>query len=71
MHGDVCAGVTIRAARYALGPDLQKLMREDMVKNFDANSGCHAWGLRKRCTSIDLRRVLSLDTYWTRAGARL
>jgi uncharacterized protein YijF (DUF1287 family) len=54
-----------------LGPDLQKLMREDMVKNFDANSGCHAWGLRKRCTSIDLRRVLSLDTYWTRAGARL
>jgi uncharacterized protein YijF (DUF1287 family) len=32
----VCADVIIRAARDALGLDLQKLVHEDMVKHFDA-----------------------------------
>ena len=31
----VCADVIIRAARDALGLDLQKLVHEDMVKDFD------------------------------------
>ena len=32
----VCADVVIRAARDALGLDLQKLVHEDMVKDFEA-----------------------------------
>ena len=67
----VCADVVIRAARDGLGLDLQKLVHEDMVKNFDAYPARKAWGSRKPDASIDHRRVLNLETYWTRAGARL
>jgi uncharacterized protein len=67
----VCADVVIRAARDGLGLDLQKLVHEDMVKDFEAYPARKAWGSRKPDTNIDHRRVLNLEAYWTRAGARL
>lgn len=67
----VCADVVIRAARDGLGLDLQKLVHEDMMHNFDAYPARKAWGSRVPDTNIDHRRVLNLETYWTRAGARL
>jgi uncharacterized protein YijF (DUF1287 family) len=67
----VCADVVIRAVRDGLGLDLQKLVHEDMVKGFDAYPARRAWGSKRPDTNIDHRRVLNLETYWTRAGARL
>jgi hypothetical protein len=67
----VCADVVIRAARDALGLDLQKLVHEDMVKHFDEYPARKAWGSKRPDTNIDHRRVLNLETYWTRVGARL
>jgi uncharacterized protein YijF (DUF1287 family) len=67
----VCADVVIRAARDGLGLDLQKLVHEDMVKNFDAYPARKVWGSREPDANIDHRRVLNLEAYWTRAGARL
>lgn len=67
----VCADVVIRAARDGLGLDLQKLVHEDMVKDFDAYPARKAWGSRKPDANIDHRRVLNLEAYWTRVGARL
>jgi hypothetical protein len=67
----VCADVVIRAARDGLGLDLQKLVHEDMLRNFDAYPARTAWGSRKPDASIDHRRVPNLETFWTRAGARL
>lgn len=67
----VCADVVIRAARDGLGLDLQKLVHEDMVKNFDAYPARKAWGSRGADASIDHRRVLNLEAYWTRVGALL
>ncbi len=67
----VCADVVIRAARDGLGLDLQKLVHEDMVKHFDAYPARRAWGSRHPDANIDHRRVLNLEAYWTRVGARL
>jgi uncharacterized protein YijF (DUF1287 family) len=67
----VCADVVIRAARDGLGLDLQKLVHEDMVKHFDAYPARKAWGSKGPDANIDHRRVLNLEAYWTRAGARL
>ena len=67
----VCADVVIRAARDGLGMDLQKLVHEDMEKNFDAYPARKEWGSEMPDANIDHRRVLNLETYWTRAGARL
>ena len=67
----VCADVVIRAARDGLELDLQKLVHEDMVKDFDAYPARQAWGSKRTDANIDHRRVLNLETYWTRAGARL
>jgi uncharacterized protein YijF (DUF1287 family) len=67
----VCADVVIRAARDGLGLDLQKLVHEDMVKDFDAYPARKAWGSRKPDENIDHRRVLNLEAYWTRARARV
>jgi uncharacterized protein YijF (DUF1287 family) len=67
----VCADVVIRAARDGLGLDLQRLVHDDMVKDFDAYPARKAWGSRKPDENIDHRRVLNLETFWTRAGARL
>ena len=67
----VCADVVIRAARDGLGLDLQKLVHEDMVKDFRAYHQMSKWGMTRPDANIDHRRVLNLETYWTRAGARL
>jgi uncharacterized protein YijF (DUF1287 family) len=67
----VCADVVIRAARDGLGLDLQKLVHEDMVKDFDAYPARKVWGSRKADENIDHRRVLNLEAYWMRSGARL
>lgn len=67
----VCADVVIRAARDGLGLDLQKLVHEDMVKHFDDYPARRAWGERVPDASIDHRRVLNLEAYFTRMGARL
>lgn len=67
----VCADVVIRAARDGLALDLQKLVHEDMVKDFAAYPARKAWGSKRPDANIDHRRVLNLETYWTRVGARL
>jgi uncharacterized protein len=67
----VCADVIIRAARDGLGLDLQKLVHEDMLRAFDAYPARRVWGSREPDTNIDHRRVLNLETYFTRSGARL
>ena len=67
----VCADVVIRAARDGLGLDLQKLLHEDMATHFNAYPARRVWGSREPDTNIDHRRVLNLETYWTRAGSRL
>jgi uncharacterized protein len=66
----VCADVIIRAARDAFGLDLQKLVHEDMLRAFDAYPSRRTWGNREPDANIDHRRVLNLETYWQRAGAR-
>jgi hypothetical protein len=67
----VCADVVIRAGRDGLGLDLQELVHEDMVKHFDAYPARKAWGSKHPDANIDHRRVLNLEAYWTRTGARL
>jgi len=67
----VCADVVIRAARDALGLDLQKLVHEDMVKHFDAYPARKAWNQTRPDANIDHRRVLNLQTYFQRAGAQV
>ena len=67
----VCADVVVRAGRDALGLDLQKLVHEDMLGHFDAYPARKAWGERGPDASIDHRRVLNLEAYFTRAGCRV
>ena len=67
----VCADVVIRAARDALGLDLQKLVHQDMMKHFDAYPARKAWRQARPDANIDHRRVLNLQTYFQRAGAQL
>jgi uncharacterized protein YijF (DUF1287 family) len=63
--------VVIRAARDGLGIDLQKLVHEDMMKHFDEYPARKAWGSKRPDANIDHRRVLNLEAYFTRGGARL
>jgi uncharacterized protein YijF (DUF1287 family) len=64
----VCADVVVRAFRNA-GVDLQVRVHEDMKRAFDAYP--KAWGLKRPDRNIDHRRVLNLETFFTRARARL
>jgi len=66
----VCADVIVRAGRDALGLDLQKLVHDDLAAHFDAYPSHRVWGERGPDPSIDHRRVLNLQTYFTRAGCR-
>ena len=61
----------IRAARDALRLDLQKLVHEDMVTHFNEYPARRTWGSKRPDTNIDHRRVLNLEAYFVRAGARL
>lgn len=66
----VCADVVIRAARDAWDVDLQRLVHEDMRADFSAYPSHRTWGLNHPDANIDHRRVLNLETYWRRCGAR-
>lgn len=61
----VCADVIVRAGRDGLALDLQRLVHEDMVREFAAYP--HTWGLARPDSNIDHRRVLNLETYFRRA----
>jgi uncharacterized protein YijF (DUF1287 family) len=65
----VCADVVIRAARDALGLDLQKLVHDDMISHFDAYPARRVWRSQHPDPNIDHRRVLNLETYFSRCGA--
>jgi hypothetical protein len=65
----VCSDVVVRAARDAWGVDLQRLVHQDMQRAFAVYP--RRWGLAAPDSNIDHRRVPNLETYWTRAGARL
>lgn len=63
LERGVCTDVVIRAFR-DVGIDLQKLVHEDMRKNFLAYP--KQWGLKKTDTNIDHRRVPNLMTFFKR-----
>ena len=58
----VCTDVIIRAFR-SLGIDLQKLVHEDMQKNWSQYP--KLWGLKKTDKNIDHRRVPNLAKFFT------
>ena len=64
----VCTDVVIRAYR-TLGFDLQKLVHDDMKKNFFLYP--KRWGLKTTDTNIDHRRVPNLQVFFTRHGKKL
>lgn len=65
----VCADVIVRAGRDALGLDLQKLVHEDMLRDFGAYP--RTWKMPHPDANIDHRRVLNLEVFWRRAGAQI
>lgn len=64
----VCTDVIVRAYR-ELGIDLQKLVHEDMSRNFGAYP--KLWGLKQPDKNIDHRRVANLMTFFDRQQATL
>jgi uncharacterized protein YijF (DUF1287 family) len=64
----VCADVVVRAYR-GIGIDLQRLVHEDMQRQFSAYS--NLWGLTRPDANIDHRRVPNLRTFFRRHGATL
>ena len=64
----VCTDVVIRALR-GVGHDLQKLVHEDMKKNFSKYP--KIWGLKRTDRNIDHRRVPNLRRYFERRGISL
>ena len=64
----VCADVVVRAYR-AIGVDLQRLVHEDMARNFSLYP--KLWGLHRPDTNIDHRRVPNLRTFFKRQGESL
>lgn len=64
----VCTDEVIRSYR-TLGFDLQKLVHEDMKRNFSAYP--KNWGLSKPDPNIDHRRVPNLKTFFKRKGSSL
>ncbi len=65
----VCTDVVIRALRVGLSEDLQKLVNDDMRKNFAAYP--KNWGLTKPDRNIDHRRVPNLRAFFKRKGLEL
>lgn len=64
----VCTDVLIRAYR-AIGADLQRLVHEDMRRNWGAYP--RLWGLRGPDRHIDHRRVPNLAVFFARHGRSL
>jgi uncharacterized protein len=65
----VCCDVIIRALRQGQEKDLQKLVHEDMAKNFSLYP--RQWSLSRPDKNIDHRRVPNLQTYFKRSGMAL
>jgi uncharacterized protein len=65
----VCTDVIVRAYRDALGIDLQQLINADMKRAFASYP--KRWGMKTTDRNIDHRRVLNLEVFWTRQGAKL
>jgi uncharacterized protein YijF (DUF1287 family) len=65
----VCADGLVRAGRDALSLDLQRLVHEDMQRDFSAYP--HTWNLTHPDASIDHRRVLNLEVYFRRSRCQL
>jgi len=65
----VCTDVIVRAYRDAFGIDLQQLVHADMLASFASYPP--KWGLRGPDTSIDHRRVLNLNVFFSRKGQQL
>ena len=63
----VCTDVIVRTYR-AIGTDLQQLVHEDMVANFDAYPSKRIWGLSRTDKNIDHRRVPNLQAFLSRHG---
>lgn len=59
----VCSDVLIRSYR-KLGFDLQKLVHEDMSRNFEQYPAI--WGLKRPDSNIDHRRVPNLEVFFKR-----
>jgi uncharacterized protein YijF (DUF1287 family) len=65
----VCADVIVRSGRDGLGLDLQRLIHEDMLRDFAAYP--HTWALTHPDANIDHRRVPNLEAYWHRNKCEL
>jgi uncharacterized protein YijF (DUF1287 family) len=65
----VCADVIIRAGRDALALDLQKLLHEDMLRDFAAYPT--TWRMTHPDANIDHRRVLNLEAFFRRSKCEL
>ena len=64
----VCTDVIIRSYR-AIGADLQKLLHEDIIQNFNDYPIKIHWPQQNRADSnIDHRRVPNLQTFFSRFG---
>jgi uncharacterized protein YijF (DUF1287 family) len=68
LERGVCTDVVIRAFR-SVDVDLQKLVHEDMKKNFKAYPS--RWGLSRPDANIDHRRVPNLAVFFKRQGKSL
>jgi hypothetical protein len=66
LERGVCADVVIRALRSAYGLDLQKLIHEDMKRDFPGYP--RTWGLRRPDKNIDHRRVPNLQVFFRKKG---
>lgn len=66
----VCTDTVIRSYR-KLGVDLQRLVHEDMSRNFYSYPNLPKWGLNAPDPNIDHRRVHNLKAFFTRRGARV
>ncbi len=69
IEGGVCTDVIVRSLRIALDMDLQRLVHEDMRRNF--SSYPKNWGLTRPDKNIDHRRVPNLKTYFKKNGYSL
>lgn len=65
----VCTDVIVRAYRSGVGLDLQKLVHEDMRKDFTAYP--QSWNLKRPDRNIDHRRVPNLQAFFKRKNAQL
>ncbi|MCL4152532.1 UNVERIFIED_CONTAM: hypothetical protein GTU68_033117 [Idotea baltica] len=65
----VCTDVVIRTYR-SLGIDLQSMVHQDMRRAFSAYPSQRIYGLRQADPNIDHRRVVNLEAFFERVGAR-